>query len=184
MLPFRLTICGISELSDHTPSGVSHVVSVLDPGTPRPEVLDGWALSARHDFRFHDDLDERDARRPPMAADVARVIETGAALAKDDVSHLLVHCWAGMSRSTAIAMALMAQAAPGREAEIPAALLTVRQPAWPNSRIIEMADAQLGAGGRLIEAKEEIFRRVVREHPHVIETMQNFGRGHEIPRPV
>ena len=181
MLPFRLTICGISELPNLTPEGVSHVVSVLDPGTPTPDPLDEWALVARHDFRFHDDWDAREDRRPPNPEDVVRVLETGAALAGDDVSHLLVHCWAGMSRSTAIAMTLMAQSAPGREAEIPEALLAVRQPAWPNSRIIQMADDQLGAQGRLIAAKEEVFRQVVRDHPHVIETMQNFGRGHEIP---
>ena len=181
MLPFRLTICGLAELPDHEPAGVSHVVSVLDPGTPEPEEFAAWRLAARHDFRFHDDIVEREDRRPPLADDVAQVLEMGKALTGDEVSHLLVHCWAGMSRSTSIAMALMAQAAPGREAEIPQALLEVRQPAWPNSRIIEMADVQLGAGGRLVDAKEEIFRRVVRDHPHIVEMMENFGRGHEIP---
>ena len=181
MLPFRLTICGISELPGFTFAGVSHVVSVLDPGTPAPEVLDEWAVSTRHDFRFHDDLESRADRQAPAAGDVARLLEAGTALAAEDVSHLLIHCWAGVSRSTAVAMALMAQAAPGREMEIPDSLLTVRQPAWPNSRIIRMADDQLGAGGRLIAAKDEVFRRVVRDHPHMVETMQNFGRGHEIP---
>lgn len=181
MLPFRLTICGISELPEFTLSGVTHVVSVLDPGAPTPGLLEEWTLSARHDFRFHDDLDVREQRRPPAPEDIERLLENGAALAAGDVSHLLVHCWAGMSRSTAIAMTLMAQMAPGREAEIPDALLAVRQPAWPNSRIIQMADDQLGASGRLVAAKEEVFRRVVRDHPHIVETMKGFGRGHEIP---
>ena len=160
---------------------MTHVVSVLDPGTPAPDVLNDWALAARHDFRFHDDLELREERQPPAPQDVERVLRAGAALAAEKVSHLLVHCWAGMSRSTAIAMTLMAQTAPGREAEIPDVLLAVRQPAWPNSRIIRMADEQLGADGRLIAAKEEIFRRVVRDHPHIVETMRGFGRGHEIP---
>ena len=139
-------------------------------------------LQQRHDFRFHDDITEREDRRPPNADDVAAVISMGTELAADSVDHLLVHCWAGMSRSTSIAMTLMAQASPGREAEIPDALLSVRTPAWPNSRIIDMADAQLGAEGRLIAAKEEVFRRVVRNHPQMIEMMENFNRGHEIPR--
>jgi predicted protein tyrosine phosphatase len=181
MLPFRLTICGLAELPDHAPAGVSHVVSVLDPGTPEPDEFEGWPLRARHDFRFHDDIVVREDRRPPHSDDISQVLEMGTTLSNDEVSHLLVHCWAGMSRSTSIAMTLMAQAAPGREAEIAEALLSVRQPAWPNSLIIEMADAQLGADGRLIAAKEEVFRRVIRDHPHVVELMENFGRGHEIP---
>ncbi len=181
MLPFRLTICGISELPDHAPAGVSHVVSVLDPGTPAPDEFADWPLEGRHDYRFHDDIFVREDRRPPLPDDVARVLEMGASLEAQQVSHLLVHCWAGMSRSTAIAMTLMAQAAPGREDEIPAALLAVRQPAWPNSRIIEFADAALSAGGRLVAAKEEVFRRVIHAHPHVVEMMEGFGRGHEIP---
>ncbi len=159
------------------------MVSVLDPGTPEPDAFEDWPLRARHNFRFHDDIDAREDRRPPQTEDITRMLEMGKALSADDVSHLLVHCWAGMSRSTAIAMTLMAQASPGREEEIPAALLVIRQPAWPNSRIIEMADAQLGAGGRLIAAKQEVFRRVVHDHPQVVELMQNFGRGHEIPDP-
>lgn len=33
---FRVTICGIPELDEHCAAGVTHVLSILDPGWPDP----------------------------------------------------------------------------------------------------------------------------------------------------
>lgn len=181
MLPYRLTICGVTELPEAAALAPSHAISILDPETPVPQPLRTLPDLVRHDLRFHDDIAERPDRQAPTAADVNRLLEIGEALRGEAVEHLLVHCWAGVSRSTAMAIALMAQAAPGREDEIPDTLLATRSPAWPNSVIVEIADAALGAGGRLIAAKEEIFRRVIRAHPHMAETMRGYDRGHEVP---
>jgi predicted protein tyrosine phosphatase len=102
------------------------------------------------------DLDEppppRHAHRPelrmPQLSDVER------ALAFDRAGErLLIHCQAGISRSSAIAIALMAaRLGPGAEEEAVAAVLAVRPEAVPNLALIRLADSFLARGHRLSEA--------------------------------
>ncbi len=65
---------------------------------------------------------------------------------------LLIHCYAGISRSPAAALVAMVLDAPGREQ---AAALTLREAApyaQPNRLLIELSDDLLGRGGRLVAA--------------------------------
>ena len=39
MNDFTLTVCGLQELDDHGDRDVTHVLSILDPGTPEPAAL-------------------------------------------------------------------------------------------------------------------------------------------------
>ena len=68
---------------------------------------------------------------------------------------LLVHCWAGVSRSTAAAYTILCDRA-GRGAEPRLAReLRVRAPhAWPNRRMIRLADTLLDRQGAMVEAVE------------------------------
>src|SRR5207244_5610784 len=94
---------------------------------------------------------------------------------------LLVHCHAGVSRSTAAAALILAQARPDRPAE--EALLTVvrRRPrAWPNLRIIELGDALLGRRGEIVEAARAHYRRVLERERWMIDQMIAGGRGREV----
>ncbi len=63
--------------------------------------------------------------------------------------HVLVHCHAGVSRSTAATAILLAQDNPGREAEAFAAVARLRPGAWPNARMVDFADDLLERDGRL-----------------------------------
>ena len=54
VIPFRLTICGIPELDEHRATGVTHIVSILDPEWPDPPTFDKFAPHWRLDLRFHD----------------------------------------------------------------------------------------------------------------------------------
>ncbi len=66
----------------------------------------------------------------------------------------LIHCYAGVSRSTAAALILMSLNNPGRE-HTAAQTLRDRAPhAQPNRRIIGIADQIMGLEGRLIGAVE------------------------------
>jgi predicted protein tyrosine phosphatase len=66
---------------------------------------------------------------------------------------LLVHCWAGISRSTATA--LIARYVKSGGAEASALALRAAAPhAIPNRRIVQLADDVLGCGGALIGALE------------------------------
>lgn len=72
---------------------------------------------------------------------------------------LLVHCKAGVARSTALALAIIAdRMGPGMEREAVAALLSGRPQAIPNLLVLEFADAALGRRGALQEAWMEVER--------------------------
>jgi predicted protein tyrosine phosphatase len=67
---------------------------------------------------------------------------------------LLVHCFAGISRSTAAAMIALAVKAPGRVPELGHHLRHHAPHALPNRRMIEVADRMLDLDGRLIAAHQ------------------------------
>jgi predicted protein tyrosine phosphatase len=72
---------------------------------------------------------------------------------------LLIHCFAGISRSTAGAYIAMLALEPQRdEYELAAELRAASPSATPNPRLIALADAKLNRGGRMIEAIAGIGR--------------------------
>jgi predicted protein tyrosine phosphatase len=72
---------------------------------------------------------------------------------------LVVHCYMGISRSTASAYATVCALNPRRnEATIAQALRRASPTATPNARIVSLADRLLGRNGRMIAAIENIGR--------------------------
>lgn len=70
---------------------------------------------------------------------------------------LLIHCWAGVSRSTAAAFIIACQHNPDYDEHLIAAHLRKASPtAYPNRRLVEIADNQLGRAGRMSTAIEKI----------------------------
>ena len=75
---------------------------------------------------------------------------------------MVVHCWAGISRSTAAAYTALCAVNPDVSEELIAARLRQASPtAFPNRLIIQLADRALGRRGRMIRAVEAIGRGVV-----------------------
>lgn len=126
-----------------------HLISILDPGwrvdTP-PCVApdDHWM------FEFHDISDPIPEHVPPEEADIVRLLSFGEAWA--GASRTLIHCHAGISRSTAAAFILMCQLNHGREAEAAQTLRRNGRHAWPNRRMVAFADVLLGREGRMVAA--------------------------------
>ena len=180
-LPFRITVCGLQELSGHAAAGVTHVLSILDPDFPSPTDFGDYGEHARLELHFDDIIDPRPGKIPPTEADVRNLLAFGRDLdAEMQGAHLLVHCHAGVSRSSASMALLLAQAAPERSGEeIFAEILRIRPQIWPNLRIVEMGDAMLGRDGELVRAVHGIYRSQARHRPELIEEMRGNGRARE-----
>jgi predicted protein tyrosine phosphatase len=178
---FRVTICGIPELDEHSAAGVTHVLSILDPDWPDPESFAAFAPHRRLALRFHDIIEPAPGRYPPAREDVERLLAFGRELGEPAGSHLLVHCHAGVSRSTAAATLILAQAHPDRPAEeVLDAVARIRPRAWPNLRILEFGDALLGRDGEIVAAAGAIYRRLLDKEPQFGDAMIDSGRAREV----
>jgi predicted protein tyrosine phosphatase len=184
LAPFKITVCGIGELDSHCDVGVSHVLSILDPGWPVPSAFGSFAEHARLELRFNDVIDDTDASMiPPNAGHVAQLLRFGRDLLAEprQSGHLLVHCHAGISRSTAAMALIIAQALPDRPAsDAFHEVLRIRPPAWPNLRIIELGDTALGRNGALVAAAHDVYRHQLARRPELDETMSGIGRKREV----
>ena len=180
----RLTICGIQELPQFEAAGVSHVLSILDPLAEDPPAFDRFGRHERVLIRFDDVIAEWTGYAPPEPGHVQQVLDFGDSLrrAQGGPTHLLVHCHAGISRSTAATAILLAQHSPGREQAAFDRLFDVRPRAWPNSRMVAMADQLLGRDGALVKALKAHQRGIIKRHPDIAELVTSVGRGHELPR--
>jgi predicted protein tyrosine phosphatase len=179
--PFRMTICGIAELDDHCAAGVTHVLSILDPDWPDPPAFDAFAPHRRLALRFHDIIEPTPGMFAPSREDVERLLAFGRELGEPAGKHLLVHCHAGVSRSTAAAALILAQAYPDRPAgEALDAVARIRPRAWPNLRILEFGDALLGRDGEIVAAAGAMYRRALDREPVLQEAMIDGGRGREV----
>ncbi len=181
--PFRITVCGIEELAGHTAAGVSHVLSILDPEWPVPEAFGSFGEHEKLELRFHDVIEDTAGQDGPREAHVEQLLRFGRDLmaAPPPEAHLLVHCHAGISRSTASMTLILAQAMPDTPAaEVLAEVQRIREKAWPNLRIIEMGDAMLGRGGTLVAASHDIYRRQLARRPWLAEEMTRMGRAREV----
>ena len=77
----------------------------------------------------------------------------------DRAAPIVIHCYAGVSRSTAAAFITACALAPERpESEIAQALRAASPTATPNALLVEVADRMLARDGRMIEAVALIGR--------------------------
>jgi predicted protein tyrosine phosphatase len=128
----------------------SHVVSLLDPETPFPTAP--RAANARHlQVGVHDITSHFDGWHAPQEThvrDILRFVEDW-----DRAQPMLVHCYAGISRSTATAFITACLHNPrADEGEIAWTLRRASHIAWPNKLLVELADAEMGRSGRMVRA--------------------------------
>jgi predicted protein tyrosine phosphatase len=116
---------------------------------------------------------------------VAAILAFGRSLSAEPSScaHLLVHCHAGISRSTAAMTLILAQARPDLSADsILSEVLRIRSKAWPNLRIIELGDALLGRNGEIVSAVPSLYREQLRIRPQLAFLFRENGRGREVDK--
>jgi predicted protein tyrosine phosphatase len=175
-----LTICGLEELDAHSAVGVSHILSILDPEWPEPAAFRAFDPHLRTTLYFHDAIEPGPHIVLPAKADVETILAFGRDVGQD-LRHLLIHCHAGISRSTAAMAMILAQAFPDEsEGAIVERLFAIRPQAWPNSRMIGFADEILGRDGRFMAAVTGIYARRLAGRPELAETMRRLDRAREV----
>lgn len=150
-------VCPLSRLEETAAAlRPGHLVTLLSPG-PVPPRPTGIAPERHLTLAMHDIAEARDGHVPPAEAHVADFL---AFIATWDRSEpVLIHCWAGVSRSTAAAYAAACALAPDLDEEELARRLRAASPtATPNRLIVALADAALGRHGRMVSAIAAIGR--------------------------
>jgi predicted protein tyrosine phosphatase len=148
-------VCPLSQIAPTVAaSGASHLITLINVDTPvaRPDTIP----AENHLFIGINDIIEP-TEGLVLAADnhVATLIEFVERW--DQSRPLVIHCFAGISRSTAAAFIALCVSRPERdERAIAQALRQASPKATPNRHLVAIADRLLGRDGRMVAAIDEI----------------------------
>ncbi len=152
-----IVVCPLSRVAEmvarHAPD---RVVSVLDPGFAFPML--GVAYRGRHlHLRFHDIHLAADGQVLPTMSHARELV---AFLDRwNSEAPLLVHCRAGIGRSTATAFIAACLHNPhADERNIARELRRASSLARPNETLVGVADQAMGRGGRMLRAIQDTGR--------------------------
>jgi predicted protein tyrosine phosphatase len=152
----RVYVCPLSKVHEVVAvSGAGALVSLLSPGHPmtRPE-----AISPQR----HLALGLSDIVAPLDGHVLAQQSQVESLLAFfhswDRARPLVIHCYAGVSRSTAAGYIALCALTPKSEVEIARDLRRLSPSATPNRHLVSLADTLLLREGRMTAAVEAIGR--------------------------
>jgi predicted protein tyrosine phosphatase len=148
-------VCSLAALSDTVKAtGASHVLTVMAnvDQVRRPQSV----LEANHLKVQVDDITEQiDGFVAPCDSHIEQVLSFVRGW--DRSAPLVVHCYAGISRSTASAFAAVCALNPHRDEIAIARQIRAASPiASPNRLIVSLADKALGREGRMLRALDEM----------------------------
>ena len=150
-----LHVCSLAALPETVrATGASHVLTVMAnvEQVQRPESV----LAANHLRVSMDDITEHlDGFTAPCEAHIEKVL----AFVRDwdRAAPMVVHCYAGISRSTASAFAAACMLNPQKdEIAIARQIRAASAIASPNRLIVGLADRLLGREGRMVRALDEM----------------------------
>ena len=87
----------------------------------------------------------------------------------------------GISRSTAAMTLLLAQAQPGLSAkDVLSQVVAIREKAWPNLRLLNFGEEQLGRKGEFTAAVADVYRLQLERRPQIKDFFIDAGRAREI----
>jgi predicted protein tyrosine phosphatase len=137
-------------IASRTPS---HLITLLSPGGEMIETPAGVSPGRHLRLGVHDVA----VPAAGYVAPSAELVETILAFAAgwDASAPMVIHCLAGISRSTAAAFVIACARNPhADETEIALAMRRASSTAFPNRRIVAFADHILSRQGRMLEAVE------------------------------
>jgi predicted protein tyrosine phosphatase len=148
-------VCSLARLYDTVAqTGARHVVTLLKQ-TDRVVWPDGLAPANHLVLGMDDVVAPIEGYVPPAHEHVTQLIDFVRAW--DRAAPMVVHCYAGISRSTAGAFVAACALNPARsELGIAQAIRRASPSAMPNARIVALADRALARNGRMIAAIERI----------------------------
>ena len=130
----------------------SHLLTLLSP-EEMIETPAGIDPDRHLRLGVHDIAIPQPGLMAPSTVTVEQILEFGRGWTAD--APMLVHCWAGISRSTAAAFVIVCDANPNAdELEIALRIRRASPSAFPNRRIVALADDILGRQGRMVDAVE------------------------------
>jgi len=150
-------VCSLSRLHETVEaSGARHVITLVNGNTvlTRPNNVD----PANHLFLGLNDIaEEIEGLVQPGEGHVSELLDFVQSWPRE--APLVIHCYAGISRSTAAAYATLCALLPHRdEVELARRLRHASPTATPNPRIVALADRALRRQGRMIAAIAGIGR--------------------------
>jgi predicted protein tyrosine phosphatase len=152
-----IIVCGLNaaqgQIDRH---GAKHVISILGPETPHRD-FSGIAMAQHLRLTFNDINVATAGLIAPQSADAKRLVDFISAW--DQTAPMLIHCWAGISRSTASAFTALCVLRPqANELDLAQELRGASASATPNRMITAQVDQLLGREGRMLQAVESIGR--------------------------
>ena len=133
----------------------SHAISLLSPETPFP-VFKELPVQRHLKLTLHDIAAPSPGLNAPQVNDAQRLVNFIADW--DGTAPMLIHCWAGISRSTASAFTALCMMRDESEDVLAWELRTASASATPNPLLISHVDKILGRDGRMVRAINEIGR--------------------------
>jgi predicted protein tyrosine phosphatase len=153
----RVHVCSLALIGDTLArTGARSLVTLLSPGTAVSRPV-GIAPERHLYLAVSDIVEPVPGQVLPEAAHLDEFL--GFVYAWDRAEPMVIHCFAGVSRSTAAAYVAACALQPERdEFALARALRAASRTATPNARLIALADAALCRNGRMNEAIAEIGR--------------------------
>jgi len=148
-------VCSLAALPSTVQStGASHILTVM--GDIRRVQRPASVREANHLMISMDDINEpADGLVTPSEDHIEKVL--AFVRGWDRQAPLVVHCYAGISRSTASAFAAACALNPQRDEMMIARQMRRASPtAFPNRLIVSLADRALGRNGRMLRALDEM----------------------------
>ena len=150
----NITIAGLDELEGLKEAPFTRVISICEADLKTTRGIEAqlrrFYPSASFIFAYFDDV-EFMREGAPDRNHVYRILLFSQNFTRED--RILIHCRAGISRSTAIAISILCQHAPvGEEKLVVDQVRTIRPLMLPNFLIIKLADEILQRQGKLIAA--------------------------------
>jgi predicted protein tyrosine phosphatase len=152
-----IVVCPLSKVAETVAAyKARHIVALVNRDTNLARPPSVAAANHLH-VPVHDILEPTEGLVCPAEQHVSALLDFMRRW--DRAAPVVIHCYAGISRSTAAAFSAYCAARPDLDEALVARRLRERSPeATPNPLVVSLADRILGRSGRMVQAVEAIGR--------------------------